>query len=178
MIQVVNTTEELKIESSGRDPITMSLDPLNVSLVAVKYFIAEKLKIPPHLQLLRFKGQDVDIDGKKLTCALLTSKKTPELKVIKDRNINIDILSHDGSEVKVGINWFATVQELMDRLVERGICDRGARLSLYENNKDISGVSNRKLFDLGLRNKSKMIVSKTAHSTHHGFSMSSLNGYV
>lgn len=177
VIQVVNDTEEIKIESSGMDPIIMRLDPQNVSLDTVKDFIAEKLKIPPDEQLLGFKGQDMDIDDKTLTWALLTSKKTPELKVIKDRNINIDIL-HDGKEVKVDIKWSATVQELMDRLVERGICDRGAKLSLDENNKDISGVGNRKLFDLGLRNKTKIVVSNRARSTHRGFSMSSLSGYV
>lgn len=177
VIQVVNDTEEIKIESSGMDPIIMRLDPQNVSLDAVKDFIAEKIKIPPHEQLLGFKGQDMDIDGKTLTSALLTSKKTPELKVINDRNINIDIL-HDGKEVKVYIKWSATVQELMDRLVERGICDSGATLSLGENNKDISGVGNRKLFDLGLKNKTKIVVSSRARSTHRGFSMSSLSGYV
>ena len=177
MIQVVNDTEEIKIESHGKDPIIMRVDPQNVSLDAVKDFIAEKIKIPPDEQLLGFKGQDMDIDGETLTSALLTSKKTPELKVINDRNINIDIL-HDGKEVKVDIKWSATVQELMDRLVERGICDSGATLSLYENNKDISGVGNRKLFDLGLKNKTKIVVSNRARSTHRGFSMSSLSGYV
>ncbi|XP_027040919.1 uncharacterized protein LOC113669121 isoform X2 [Pocillopora damicornis] len=175
VIQVVNDTEEIKIESHGMDPIIMNLDPQNVSLDAVKDFIAEKIKIPPDEQLLAFKEQDMDIDGKTLTSALLTSKKTPELKVFKDRNINIDIL-HDGKEVKVDIKWSATVQELMDRLVERGICDSGATLSLYENNKDISGVGNRKLFDLGLKNKTKIVVSNRARSTHRGFSMSSLSG--
>ena len=178
MIQVVNDTEEIKIESPGKDPITMSLDPQNVSLDAVKDFIAEKIKIQPDEQLLGFKGQDMDIDDKTLTWALLTSKKTPELKVIKDRDINIDIFRHDGSEVKVDIKLSATVQELMDRLVERGICDSGATLSLDENNKDISGVGNRKLFDLGLKNKTKIVVSNRARSTHRGFNMSSLSGYV
>lgn len=176
VIQVVNDTEEIKIESSGMDPIIMRLDPQNVSLDTVKDFIAEKIKIPPHEQLLGFKGQDMDIDGKTLACAILTSKKTPQLKVIKDRDINIDILRHDGSEVKVDIKWSATVQELMDRLVERGICDSGAMLSLDENKKDISGVGNRTLFDLGLKNKTKIVVSNRARSTHRGFSMSSLSG--
>ena len=177
MIQVVNDTEEIKIESPGMDPIIMNLDPQNVSLDAVKDFIAEKIKILPDQQLLSFKGQDMDIDSKTLTWALSTSKKTPELKVIKDRKINIDIL-HDGKEVKVDIKWSATVQELMDRLVERGICDSGATLSLDKNNKDISGVGNRKLFDVGLKNKTKIVVSNRARSTHRGFSMSSLSGYV
>lgn len=176
VIQVVNTEEQLKIESSGRDPIIMKVDPLNVSLDDVKCFIADNIKIPPHEQLLRFKGQDVDIECKTLTRMLLTSKETPEVKVLKDRIINIDIGRPDGSYKKIEINWFATVQELKDRLEERGICDSSVTLKLDENNKDISGVGNRKLVDLGLRNKSKINVSETTRGTHRGFSMSSFSG--
>ncbi|XP_022801957.1 uncharacterized protein LOC111339545 [Stylophora pistillata] len=176
VIQVVNTEEQLKIESSGRDPIIMKVDPLNVSLDDVKCFIADNIKIPPHEQLLRFKGQDVDIECKTLTRMLLTSKEIPEVKVLKDRIINIDIGRPDGSYKKIEINWFATVQELKDRLEERGICDSSVTLKLDENNKDISGVGNRKLVDLGLRNKSKINVSETTRGTHRGFSMSSFSG--
>lgn len=66
----------------------------------------------------------------------------------------------------------------MDRLVERGICDSGVTLSFGENNKDISGVGNRKLFDLGLKNKIKIVVLSRVRSIYRGFSMSFFSGYV
>ncbi|XP_022803266.1 uncharacterized protein LOC111340652 isoform X2 [Stylophora pistillata] len=176
VIRVVNTAEELKIESVGKDPIIMIVDPRNISLDDVKHFIAKHIKIQPDEQLLRFKGQDVDPDSKTLTHALLTSKKTPELKVFKDRDINIEIIRPDGRQERVIINWFATVQELKDVLEDRGICDSSDTLKLYENNKDISGVGNRKLVDLSWRNTFKIIVSETTRSTHRGFNMSSLSG--
>lgn len=50
----------------------------------------------------------MDIDGKIFISVFLILKKIFELKVINDRNINIDIL-YDGKEVKVDIKWFVIV---------------------------------------------------------------------
>ena len=162
------------IESSGMDPITMMVDPRNVSVEAVKHFIENKIGIPVDEQILRFKGQDTEVDSESLAQMFLKPKQSPVLKVDKDRIINIMVPDREGKEKKVEIYWSATVDDLKEKLEERDICDTSAKLRF--DNQEISGQGGKKLIDLGLRNKSKIIVSQTKRSTSRGFSASTFDG--
>lgn len=177
VIGVLNAKEELKIETSGRDPVIMMVDPRNVSVEAVKHFIAEEIRIQLDEQVLRFKRQDTDVDSETLTQMLLTSKQAPVLKVDKDRTINVKVVlpNRGGDETKVEINWSATVEDLKEKLEERDICDTSATLKLGD--QEISGQGSKKLIDLGFKNKSEITVSHSAkRSTSRGFSTGAFDG--
>ena len=179
VIQVVNAEEELKIESSGKETVTMMVDPRIVTVEAVKEFISEKIKINVHQQILTFKGKDIEVDSKSLTKMFLSSEEAPVLKVCLDRPINIDVLLPDGRQHKVEIMWSATVDDLKDKLEDRNICNSNA--TLKHDDEEISGHGGRKLINLGLKNKSKINVQVNvpqARSTHRGFSASAFSGYV
>lgn len=170
VVGVLDAKEKLMIETTGREPIIMLVDPRDVSVEAVNDFITKQIKIPVEEQILRFKEQDIDVDWESLTQMLLTSKKALVLKVDKERTINIKVVLPDkgGEEKKVEINWSATVEDLKDKLEERDICYASATLRLGD--KDISGQGSKKLIDLGFRNKSEIIVSPAKRSTSRGFS--------
>ncbi len=179
VIEVLNAKEELKIESVGRDPVTMMVDPHNVSVESVKDFIAQKIKIEVDEQLLRFKGQDMDVDSESLAQMLLTSKQVPVLKVTKDRKINVKVVLPSegrgrGSEEIITINWFATVDDLKEKLEERNICDTSVTLKLNKTDQEISGLNegSKKLIDLGFKDNSVITVLQAKRSTHRGFSSS------
>ena len=162
------------IETSGMDPIIMMVDPRNVSVEAVKHFVEEKIGIPVDEQIFRFKGQDTEVDAESLAQTFLKSKRSPVLRVEKDRNINIMVSDGEGKENKVQINWSATVDDLKEKLDERKICDTSAKLTF--DGQEISGQGGKKLIDLGFKNKSKIIVSQTKRSTLRGFSGSTFDG--
>lgn len=164
------------IETSGRDPIIMMVDPRNVSVEAVIDYIAKEIRIPVDQQILRFKGQDTDVDCESLTQMLLTSKQAPVLKVDKDRTINVMVVlpSRGDEEKKVEINWSATVEDLKEKLEERNICDTSATLRFGD--QEISGQGGKKLIDLGFKNKSEIIVSQAKRSTSRGFSGCTFDG--
>ena len=130
VIQVVNAEEELKIESSGKETVTMKVDPRKVSVEAVKDFIAEKIKIPSDQQLLRFKEEVDNVDSKSLTHVLFTSKKTPVLMVYTEK------------------------------LEERNTCNSSATLTHDETAGEINGQGNGEMIDSGLINMSKVNVSQ------------------
>lgn len=177
VIGVLNAKEELKIETSGRDPVIMMVDPRNVSVEAVKDFIAKEIRIQVDEQVLRFKGQDTDVDSESLTQMLLTSKQAPVLKIDKDRTINVNVVlpNREGDETKVEINWSATVEELKEKLEERDICDTSATLKFGD--QEISGQGSKKLIDLGFKNKSEITVSHSPkRSTSRGFSTGAFDG--
>ena len=116
VIEVLYTKEELMIESKGRDPIPMTVDPFNLSVTDVKDFIEQKLNIPVSEQYLRFNGQNVEeIDL--VYDLFIKSKGSPKIKVDKDRDILIKVsLNPDEDPKEVTINWFATVDELKEKL--------------------------------------------------------------
>lgn len=174
VIGVLNVEEELIIETSGKDPITMMVDPRNVSVEAVKHFIEKKFRIPVDKQILRFKGEDActEVDSESLAQMLLKSKQSPVLKVDRDRIINIMVPDREGKENKVEINWSATVDDLKEKLEERDICDIDAKLTFGD--KEISRQGDKKLIDLGFRNQSK--ISQTRSSTSRGFSGRTFDG--
>ena len=174
VIGVLNAEEELVIESLGMDPVTMMVDPRNVSLVAIKHFIEKKIGIPVDKQILRFTEQDTTVDSESLDQMFLKSEQSPVLKVDKDRIINIMVSDGEGKENKVEINWSATVDDLKEKLKERAICDTSAKLRF--DDQEISGKGGKKLVDLGFKNKSKIIASQTKRSTLRGFSGSTFVG--
>ena len=178
VIGVLNAEEELMIGSSGRDPITMMVNPRNVSVEAVNNFITKEIGIPVDEQILRFKEQDTDVDCESLTQMLLTSKQTPVLKVDKDKTINVMVVLPNGrdGEKKVEIKWSATVEDLKEKLKERNICDTSAKLRFGD--QEISGQDSKKLIDLGFRKNSEIIhvVSQAIRSTTRGFSSSNFDG--
>ena len=170
VIGVLNAEEELKIESSGMDPVVMMVDPRNVSVQAVKDFIAKEIKIPVLEQVLRFTEEDTDVDSESLTQLLLTSKKAPVLKVDKDRTINVIVvlLNRGGEKEKVEIKWSATVENLKEELEERDLCDSSYVLRF--DDKEISGQDNKKLIHLGFKTNSEITVLQKTRSTTRGFS--------
>ena len=170
VIGVLNAEEELKIETSGRDPVMMMVDPRNVSVEAVKLFIAKEIRIPVDEQVLQFKEQDTDVDSESLIQMILTSKQAPVLKVDKDRTISVMVVlpSREVEDKKVEIKWSATVEDLKEKLEERAICDSSAVLIF--NDKEISGQDSKKLIDLGFKPISEVTVSQTKKSTSRGFS--------
>lgn len=172
VIRVLNAEEELKIESSGMDPVTMMVDPRNVSVQAVKDFIAKEFKIPVLEQVLRFTEEDTDVDSESLTQLLLhvTSEKAPVLKVDKDRTINVTVVlpNRGGEKEKVEIKWSATVENLKEELQERDLCDSSCVLRF--DDKEVSGQDNKKLIHLGFKTNSEITVLPKTRSTTRGFS--------
>ena len=170
VIEVLNAEEELKIESSGMDPVTMMVDPRNVSVQAVQDFIAKEIKIQAFEQVLRFKVEDTNVDSESLTQLLLTSKQAPVLKVNQDKTINVIVASPNGEGEKkeVEIKWSATVEDLKKKLEERGIYDSSGMLRFGD--KEISGQDNKKLIDLGFNLKPEITVLQKIRSTPRGFS--------
>ena len=160
------------IEPKGRDPITMTVDPFNLSVRNVKDFIEQELNIPVSEQYLRFKGQNVEeIDL--LNELFLKSKESPKIKVDKDREIEINVSSssHEGPK-KVTIKWFATVDELKKKLIQQGVCE--AISTLHLDGVDISSeYKTKKLIDLNFKPKSALTVHSATtpkRSTLRGFS--------
>ena len=130
VIEVLCTEEELMIESSGSDPITMIVDPLQISVEDVKDFIGQKWNIPMSKQYLRFNGQNVEeIDL--VYDLFIKSKGKPKIKVDKDRDIPIKVFLNPGEDPKeVTINWFATVDELKEKLIQQQVCETITTLQL------------------------------------------------
>ena len=173
VIEVLYEKEELMIESSGRDPITMPVDPFTLSVKNVKVFIEQKLNIPVSEQYLRFNGQNVEeIDL--LRDLFLKSKGPPKIRVDNDRDIVIQVsLSPDEDPKKVTINWFATANELKEKLIRQYNLDTINTFQL--DNDDMLSENNRrkKLIDLNIKPTKSVftVCSVTApKSTHRGFS--------
>ena len=172
VIEVLYTKEELMIESKGRDPITMTVDPFNLSVMDVKDFIEQKLNIPVSEQYLRFNGQNVEeIDL--LNELFLKSKESPKIKLDKDREIEINVSSssREGPQ-KITIKWFATVDELRKKLIEQCVCETINTLQV--DGVDISREDKtKKLIDLNFKPKSALTVHSATtpkRGTLRGFS--------
>lgn len=172
VIEVLYTKEELMIESKGRDPITMTVDPFNLSVTDVKDFIEQKLNIPVSEQYLRFNGQNVEeIDL--LNELFLKSKESPKIKLDKDREIEINVSSssREGPQ-KITIKWFATVDELRKKLIEQRVCE--TIITLQVDGVDISSEDKtKKLIDLCFKPKSALTVYSATtqeRGTLRGFS--------
>lgn len=112
VIEVVNATEELTIEAFGEDPITLTVDPNDISVEAVKEFITEQFKIPADQQLLNFKERDDVVDSKSFTHMLLTSRKTPVLVVRREEPVDANASQNRsiniGAEDARGLDTSAT----------------------------------------------------------------------
>ena len=171
---MLHMEEELMIESQGMDPVTMIVDPFDLSAQKVKDFIAQRIKIPVAEQRVCFEGQNID-EVNLLTDVLVKSKETPVLKVDKDRAINIKVCLPNGSEHKVKMNWFETVNALKKKMEELQICESSATLKF--NDSEISYEGRKQLIDLGFKNQSEVIVHPEAQrSTHRGFSADKFQG--
>ena len=172
VIEFLCTKEELMIESPGRDPITMTVDPLEISVEDVKDFIEQNWNIPVSKQHLRFNGQNVEeID----LCydVFVKSKERPKIKVDRDRDIEVGVsLCPYEDPQKVTINWFATLDELKEKLIQQHICETINTLQL--NGVDISSEDkSKKLIDLNFKPIKSIITVcpvTTPKSTVRGFS--------
>ena len=156
VIEVLYTKEELMIESPGRDPATMTVDPFWISVEDMKEFIQEKWNIPVPEQYLRFNGQNVEeIDL--VYDMFVKSKGTPKIKLDKDRDIKIKVsLNPDEEPKEVIINWFATVDELEEQLIQQHVCETINTLQL--DGVDISSEDRRKkLIDLNFKPRKSVI---------------------
>lgn len=87
VIEVLYNKEELLIESSGNDSVTMMVDPLKVSVQDVKDFIEQKFSIGVNEQHLRISGQNVH-EIHPLSNIFLTTKEKPVIRVNKDVAVN------------------------------------------------------------------------------------------
>ena len=173
-IQVLHMEEELLIEFHGMEPVTMTVDPFDISAQKVKDFIAQRIKIPVAEQRVCFEGQNID-EVNLLTDVLVKSKKTPVLKVDKDRAINIKVHLPNGREHKVEMNWFETVNALKKKMEELQICESSATLKF--NNSEISYEGRKQLIDLGFKDQSKVTVhSEALRTPHRGFSADKFQG--
>ena len=174
VIEFLCTQEELMIESSGSDPITMTVDPLEISVEDVKDFIAgQKWNIPVSKQYLRFNGQNVEeIDL--VYDLFIKSKGSPKIKVDKDRDILIKVsLNPDEDPKEVTINWFATVDELKEKLRQQ--YDLETITTLLLDGIDILTEDRRKkLIDFNLKPTKPPVFTvrslTTPKSTFRGFS--------
>ena len=173
VIEVLCTEEELMIESSGCDPITMTVDPLQISVEDVKDFIGQKWNIPMWKQYLRFNGQNVEeIDL--VYDLFIKSKGRPKIKVDKDRDIPIKVFLNPGEDPKeVTINWFATVDELKEQLIQQQVCETITTLQL--DGVDILTEDRRKkLIDFNFKPTKPPVFTvrsqTTPKSTLRGFS--------
>ena len=87
VITVLYKKEELLIESSGNESVTMMVDPLKVSVQDVKDFIEQKFNIGVNEQRLRISGRNVhEIDP--LSKIFLTAKEKPVIRVDKDEAVS------------------------------------------------------------------------------------------
>jgi len=172
VIEVLHIWEDLVIESSGRDSVTMKVDPFKVSVEEIKGFIEEKINISVNEQHLRLSGQNIDeID--RLCDMFITAKSVPVIKVDKDRDINIKVHSHSGGQQEVQINWFATVNDLKEKLEQQGISID----TLKFKDAEISTEGRKQLIDLGFKPTNAVItVRSQQRSTHRGFSASAFEG--
>lgn len=171
VIEVLYTKEELMIESLGKEPITMPVNPFTLLLQDVKDFIEQNLNIPVSEQYLRFNGQNVEeIDL--VYDLFIKSKGSPKIKVDKDREIEINVsLSPDEEPKKVTINWFATVDELKEKLMQQYNLDTINTIQL--DGVSINEERRKRLIDFKLKpTKSKFTVrsATTPKSTLRGFS--------
>lgn len=173
VIQVLYKKEELQIESPGMNPVTFSVDPFEVSIQKIKDFVKEKFNIEVNQQHLSLDGQNLDdIDRlQRLSDIFTTAKKKPVVRVATNREINIDVSQPDGNQLQVQVNWFATVKELKDKLVEQSICDINA--TLMYNGMEITADGRKKLVDLKFKPKSAITVC-SRERTHRGFSAGAL----
>lgn len=171
VIEVLYTKEELMIESTGKEPITMPVNPFTLLVQDVKDFIEQNLNIPVSQQYLRFNGQNVEeIDL--VYDLFIKPKGSPKIKVDKDREIEINVsLSPDEEPKKVTINWFATVDELKEKLMQQYDLDTINTIQL--DGASINEERRKRLIDFNLKpTKSKFTVrsATTPKSTLRGFS--------
>ena len=152
----------------------MEVDPFKVSIEEIKRFIEEKINISMNDQHLILNGQNIDeID--QLCDIFITAKETPVIRVDKDRNIKIKVHSHSGGQQEVQINWFATVNDLKEKLEQQGISKSIDTLKF--NDAEISEEGRKQLIDLGFKPANAVItVRSQQHSTHRGFSASAFEG--
>lgn len=173
VIEVLCTKEELVIESPGTNPITMTVDPLETSVEDVKDFIRQKWNIPVPEQLLRFNGQNVEEIDLRYD-VFVKSKGVPKIKVDKDRDITIKVSLNPSEDPKeVTINWFATVDELKEKLIQQQLCETIKTLQL--DGIDIFREDRRKkLIDFNLKPTKPPVLTvrslTTPKSTLRGFS--------
>lgn len=173
VIEVLCTEEELVIESPGTNPITMTVDPLETSVEDVKNFIRKKWNIPVPEQLLRFNGQNVEEIDLRYD-VFVKSKGVPKIKVDKDRDITIKVSLNPSEDPKeVTINWFATVDELKEKLIQQQVCETIKTLQL--DGIDIFSEDRRKkLIDFNLKPTKPPVLTvrsqTTPKSTLRGFS--------
>ena len=151
----------------------MEVDPFKVSIEEIKRFIEEKINISMNDQRLILNGQNIDeID--QLCDVFITAKKTPVIRVDKDRDIKIKVHSHSGDEQEVQINWFATVNDLKEKLEQQGISKSIDTLKF--NDAEISEEGRKQLIDLGFKPNAVITVRSQQRSTHRGFSASAFEG--
>lgn len=173
VIEVLCTKEELVIESPGTNPITMTVDPLETSVEDVKDFIRQEWNIPVPEQLLRFNGQNVEEIDLRYD-VFVKSKGVPKIKVDKDRDITIKVSLNPSEDPKeVTINWFATVDELKEKLIQQQLCETIKTLQL--DGIDIFREDGRKkLIDFNLKPTKPPVLTvrslTTPKSTLRGFS--------
>lgn len=173
VIEVLCTKEEIVIESPGTNPITMTVDPLETSVEDVKNFIRQKWNIPVPEQLLRFNGQNVEEIDLRYD-VFVKSKGVPKIKVDKDRDITIKVSLNPSEDPKeVTINWFATVDELKEKLIQQQVCETIKTLQL--DGIDIFSEDRRKkLIDFNLKPTKPPVLTvrsqTTPKSTLRGFS--------
>lgn len=148
----------------------MEVDPFEVSVQDVKNFIEEKLNIKADRQHLRFSGQNI-YEMDKLSDMFITAKKIPVIRVDTDRNIAIKVCQSSGKDEEVQINWFATVNDLKEMVVEKGICKTSDTLKF--NGLELTMEGEKKLIDLDFKPGSSVTtVRSQAKSAHRGFSAS------
>ena len=148
----------------------MTVDPFEVSVQDVKNFIQVNLNIRADKQHLRFNGQNIyELD--ELSDMFITAKERPVIRVDMDRNIAIKVCQSSGKEREVQMNWFATVDDLKELLVEQGICE--TRDTLKFNDLELTMEGEKQLIDLDFKpGKSVITVRSQPRSTHRGFSAS------
>lgn len=148
----------------------MKVDPFEVSVQDVKNFIEVNLSIRADKQRLRFNGQNIyELD--RLSDMFITAKKMPAIRVDMDRNIDIKVCQSSGKEQEVQMNWFATVDDLKELLVEKGICETHDTLKF--NDLELNMEGGKQLIDLDFKpGKSVITVRSQPRSAHRGFSAS------
>ena len=151
----------LEIHYSGK-VLTMIRDPSYLSLDDVKGFIQQEFNIPKLQQDLRFNGEKVE-ETECLFTIFVKSKEKPVIRVcIKE--ISIKVFLPDESSHKFTINWFATVNDLKEKLQK--ICERVEILKF--NDDDISEEESKTLFELKFQEQNTVYVQTRKTQAYTG----------
>ena len=163
IIQMLNNQEKLAVRVPDGTTITLQVDPRNISTHRLMAAIEDKLNLPPsrRKRRLRFNGQDIEDMRSPVEIFLLS--KEPVLQLEVEYPIKIRVRLPEGTEMKVSLNLFASVQEFRNKLVSQGICDRNAVLEFDGTEiKSVDGDESKPLLiDLGLENDSTVTVQRS-----------------